>query len=241
MINLNLAICDDEPVCIELLKAYIEEYSHTNGLCITIDTFTNEREFLASTTDYDIIFMDIYIHETNGIDIIRKTDNSQACIIFVTGSKDFAVEAFSLNAIHYLLKPVDRNMLTEALDRCIERKPYNKKTIEVKSQIGNVPIPMKKVNYIEVFNKTSVIYLSHTEIRTHSSLDSIMQKLDTDIFFRPQRSYIVNMNYIESFYSDYIVLKNKLRIQLSRKNKTSLKKQYQNFLFYLARGGNEYE
>lgn len=239
--KLNLAICDDELQCIELLRAYIEDYAHTNGLCITIDTFTNEREFLASTTEYDIIFMDIYIHETNGIDIIRKIDNSQACIIFVTSSKDFAIDAFSLNAIHYLLKPVDKTMLIEALERCIERKPYNKKTIEVKSQIGNVSIPIKKINYIEVFNKTSVIYLNHTEIQIHSSLESIMQKLDSDIFFRPQRSYIVNMNYIESFYSDYIVLKNKLRIQLSRKNKTSLKKQYQNFLFYLVRGGNEYE
>lgn len=240
MIFLNLAICDDELASVYLLKQYIEDYANKNKLNIDIDIFTQADEFLESHTQYDIVCMDIYLNENNGIDVIKRKDDD-ACVIFITSSRDFAVEAFSLNAVHYLLKPINKEMLIEALERCKTKKPCEERIIEVKSPIGNVSIPLKKISYIEVFNKTSVIHLKNTEIKTYTSLDALMQKLDADTFFRAQRSYVVNMHYIESFYSDYIILKNKIRIQLSRKNKTTLKKQYQDFLFHLARGGSEGE
>ncbi len=83
--------------------------------------------------------------------------------------------------------------------------------------------------------KLCLIHTEKNEFRTYTSLDALFEQLD-DSFLRLQRSYVVNMNFIESFLFDRVILKNNMEIMLSRSNRSEMKKQYQSFLFQMARG-----
>ena len=96
---------------------------------------------------------------------------------------------------------------------------------------------MANIIYIEVFNKISVIHTTGNTLQTYTSLDALFEALGPHMFMRAQRSYIVNMKFIDSFFYDHILLQNRLEIKLSRNNRSILKTQYQNFLFDLARKG----
>lgn len=107
--------------------------------------------------------------------------------------------------------------------------------LEIKTNQGVVSLPVHQILYIEVFNKVCLVHTKKNTFHTYSSLDSLFELLDSHTFMRAQRSYIVNMNNIESFYFDHIVLSNGKEIMLSRNTRSELKKQYQQFLFRLAR------
>lgn len=96
---------------------------------------------------------------------------------------------------------------------------------------------MDNIVYIEVLNKICTVHTEKNSFQTYISLDALSELLDGTSFIRAQRSFIVNMKYIESFYFDHIVMQGGKEIVLSRSSRTELKNQYQQFLFHLARRG----
>jgi two-component system response regulator LytT len=235
----RIALCDDDAAARHLLLEHLREYCQNKGISVTFEEFENGESFLQSASDFDIIFMDIYLKNKNGIETAAQYRGLRhSCIVFVTASNDFAAEAFGLNAVHYLLKPVTKAGAADAMDRCIRQLqlvPMHILNVKVGSNI--IPIPTGNIIYIEVFNKLSVIHTHKSIYETHMSLSSLYEELNPKTFMRLQRSYIVNMYEIDSFYSDKVILKDKTTLSLSRLNRDDLKKQYQEFLFELAREG----
>lgn len=234
---LRIAICDDEESALTLLRAFLQHYETEHNLTFTIDCFSSGDSFLASTALYDIIFMDIYLPGMNGAEIVRKLPaGHRQQVVFVTTSREYAVEAFELGAAHYLLKPLSQDAVAEAIDRCRNRlTTHPGKALAVKTSSGNVAVPMEHIMYIEVNNKVCIVHTTHNTLRTYTSLDGLYELLDANSFLRAQRSYIVNMDFIESFLFDRLIMKNGMEIMLSRNNRSELKKQYQRFLFDKAR------
>ncbi len=183
--------------------------------------------------------MDIYMNGISGIETARDAGlTGQTRFIFTTNSREHALEAFALNAAHYLLKPLTKEAVQEALRRCLPRPgDAESKLLKIKTSLGTVPIPMENILYIEVFNKVCTIHTEKNNFQTYTSLDALFELLDGVSFMKAQRSYIVNMKYIESFYFDHVVLQNGKEIVLSRNSRGELKNQYQQFLFHLARKG----
>ena len=175
----------------------------------------------------------------NGMDAVRTLPRSGGpAVVFTTTSREHAIEAFSLKAVHYLLKPLTRDGVKEALDRCLVSCSKNEeKFLMVKNNQGTIPVPTGNIIYIEVFNKISTIHTIRNDIQTYTSLDALFEYLDTNCFMKAQRSYIVNMKFIQTFYFDRLTLHNGIEIILSRKHRSVLKKQYQDYLFRLAREG----
>jgi len=238
---LHIALCDDIPSILASLKIYLNNYCEFNHIKPTIHCFDCGEALLASEEQFDIVFMDIFLKGMKGTDAVRnyrKCQKSQ--IIFITTSLDHAIEAFGLNATHYLVKPLTQKAVTDAMDRCLtsmELQMKLNKVIEIKSNKGMVSIPTNHIIYIEVFNRISIIHTKTDHIQIHSSLDALFEILDKSFFMRAQRSYIVNMRFIEDISNDRIFLQGNIEIMLSRKNRETLKKQYQQFLYSLARGG----
>lgn len=183
--------------------------------------------------------MDIYLGGINGVETARDISRTgRGRFIFTTASREYALEAFALNAAHYLLKPLTKNAVREALGRCLPRhEDEHPKLLEIKTRQGIVPIPMDNIVYIEVLNKICTVHTEKNSFQTYISLDALSELLDSTSFIRAQRSFIVNMKYIESFYFDHIVMHGGKEIVLSRSSRTELKNQYQQFLFHLARRG----
>ncbi|MEG0376844.1 MAG: LytTR family DNA-binding domain-containing protein [Eubacterium sp.] len=236
---MQIALCDDEKSALQFLKKTIEDYCKQKNLTTQIDCFSCGEDFLKTEKHYDIVFMDIYLPGINGIETIKEifiTTHPQ--VVFTTTSTDHAVEAFNLSAIHYLVKPFTQKSVEEALNRYWDRMNTQEEDILiVKSGPGFTSIPTSTIIYIEVFNKISTIHTTKNNIQTYTSLDALFEQLDPNCFMKAQRSFIVNMQSIEVFFSDHIVLQNTIEISLSRNNRAALKEQYQNFLFNLARKG----
>lgn len=169
----------------------------------------------------DIVFLDIQMPQMSGIDVARKLleEEYRPMIIFVTAYDQFAVEAFEVNAIDYLLKPISEERLERRLENIIlkdheEKFDYNKLNKLIQDIESNtktttkrlslyhnnklIPIETKDIIYATIEDKSTVILSNKGKFETNYTLNDLMEKLDSSSFFRTHKSYIVNLNYIES-------------------------------------------
>lgn len=238
---LKIAVCEDNEQDRESLASILRTTCSELNLPQQISFFVTGDDFLTEhkKSPFDIVFMNIFLQGTNSMDTIRNAVQSDPCqIIFTTSSTDYAYEAFALNAVHYLLKPLTQPIVTEAIKRCLPRLSNNppQQLLELKTVHGVMPIPMNHIRYIEVSNKIcSIYFIKKRCLRVCISLNALYKRLDSSYFMRAQRSFVVNMHFIDVFYFDHIILQGGMEIVLSRNNRAELKKQYQQFLFRLAR------
>jgi len=240
--GMRIIICEDNQEHMEILKIYIRNYFRNLSDYAEIQWFVTAEKFLSSGSCCDILFMDIFLSGMNGIDAVRAMEQAQArAVVFVTESSTYAVQAFALAAVHYLLKPLKESDVFEALDRCVKNNTVTtQKFLEVRSTVtGKLRIPVHRIVYIEVFNKISVIYMQKREIRIYKSLDALYALLDNTQFMRVQRSFIVNMEYIEKVSGGIVFLKNGKKINMSRAKRNKLMEQYQMYLLCHASAGGE--
>lgn len=236
--ELDIAVCDDCESDLCSLAELLKSACGRLGITPHIDLFLSGEKFIAANSErsYDVVFMDIYLDGISGIDAVKKI-RGNCRFVFTTVSTDHAIEAFSLNAAHYLIKPISEEAAAEAVRRCIpEKNAKNTQKLSIKTGTKTVLLPMNEIVFVEVADKVCTI---HTQSGVHTvlmPLNALFEMLDKNVFIRAQQSYAVNMNYIDSFYFDHIILHGGMKINLSRNSRTELKEQYQKFLFRMARG-----
>jgi DNA-binding LytR/AlgR family response regulator len=193
-----------------------------------------------TSPDWDILFTDIAMPASNAIQIVKNLRRFRYFpVVFITESTEYAIDAFEVNALHYLVKPVCPGAIVEALNRCLGAlNRLEEPILQVKTLHRTVPVAMCQITYIEVFNNLSVIHTISDQFRTYTPLKNLFESLDKNLFMKPHRSYIVNMNHIQSFHFDHIILDNGMKIVLSRKNRSDLKQQHQSFLFRQTQNGS---
>lgn len=161
----------------------------------------------------DVVFLDIQMPEMDGFEMIRKLDEIPN-VIFVTAYDDHAIEAFKHNALDYLLKPVDPKLLNksiEKLQKSIEENDFestnNRPLKEVLKSTDRVFIKdgekcflpfISDIRYLESHgNYVRVFFKDHKPLILRS-LNSLEERLDSHLFFRANRKYIINLNHIEN-------------------------------------------
>ena len=229
---MHIALCGAEGNALLALQTMVRNFCEKEGLDAAIDSFSSGKELLASVQPYDIVFIDVYLPDMDGMEAAKRAGASpRQQVVFTSASREHAVEAFRLNAAHYLTKPLSPRSVEEAMERCLTRlgRPP-RKSLAIKTNQGTLPVPMEQIVFIEVLNKLCTIHTVKTEFRTYTSLDALFEQLNGS-FLRVQRSYVINMKYVESFLFDRVILRGGMEITLSRSNRTELKRQYQRFLF----------
>lgn len=229
---MHIAICDDDYTIYTELTSYISVF-FADCEKVSIDTYASGEQLLAAQKKYDILFIDIYMKELNGIETAEKLKSrNSTCIVFMTTSSDHAVEAFRLNAVHYLVKPIQEKDVYTALERCLNTlSTHSRETMHC----GSLTLPYHRVLYIESANKRVLIHTDAKIYTVYQTLETIYADLSHDTFMRAQRSFIVNMSHITDFYHDHVVLSDGTSITLSRIHQEDLKKQYRQYLFQLTR------
>lgn len=232
---MQIALCDDEQQQLDVLETFLRAYETSHNLELTITRFFNGEALLNTSERFPIIFMDVYLDGILGTEVIRRLGGDSQ-VVFTTTSREHAIEAFGLGAAHYLLKPLTQTAVWEAMDRCLSYLGESAKPVlHIQSGSDIIPIPTTQITYIEVFNKLCIVHTVNRQFQTYASLNTLFEQLDSHHFFRPQRSFVVNMEYIGSFLSSKLILKDGTEISLSRNNRAELKTQYQRFLFDLTR------
>lgn len=212
---LNIAICDDEVSEINKIKEIVEKYNKEHYQKeIKIFTYTEPKVLLADielNNNIHIIILDIYMNDYLGTQVAKKLRNNdcQAEIIFITTSIDHAVEAFEVNAIHYLLKPFKERDIFKALDKAIEKIKSDDSGLTLKTTNGILRVLVKNVVYTETArNNYQYIYTIFNEkIEVRITAADLFELLSSKgRFIRAGASVNVNLKYVRQVSKDNILL-----------------------------------
>ena len=190
--------------------------------------------------DFDIIFLDIEMDGLNGIETageIRKTNN-RAIIVFITGFKDYALEAYELNTFHYLLKPISQEKISELMTNIIRRideiRAYQdtEKIFTIKTKSKIIQLPYNEIYYFEkILRRIKVIYFEGDTTYT-GTISTLLEEIDNNYFIRCHQGFIVNRYKISKYKNDSIYLRDIDKIiPVSRSNKENVIKILKENLF----------
>lgn len=224
-----VAICEDERYILEELRRKVEKYINRKSLDASIKTFMSGEELLKAKKKFDIILLDLMLPGIDGLEVARQI-SCRSRIIFVTSYREYAVEAFDANAVHYLVKPVMEERLFSALDRAVNQTEQmdNQALTLIKSGKTQV-IFIRDILYCEVFNHQVRIHTVHGTYDYFGTLDMLETKLD-ERFFRCHRSFVVNMSCVAGQEKGVAILTNGERIFISRRKQTDFIQRLLNFL-----------
>ncbi|MEH2950912.1 LytTR family DNA-binding domain-containing protein [Sporofaciens sp. JLR.KK001] len=224
-----VAICEDERYILEELRRKVEKYINRKSLDASIKTFMSGEELLKAKKKFDIILLDLMLPGIDGLEVARQI-SCRSRIIFVTSYREYAVEAFDANAVHYLVKPVTEERLFLALDRAVNQTEQmdNQSLTLMKSGKTQV-IFIRDILYCEVFNHQVRIHTVHGTYDYFGTLDMLETKLD-ERFFRCHRSFVVNMSCVAGQEKGVAILTNGEKIFISRRKQTDFIQRLLNFL-----------
>lgn len=224
-----VAICEDERYILEELRRKVEKYINRKSLDASIKTFMSGEELLKAKKKFDIILLDLMLPGIDGLEVARQI-SCRSRIIFVTSYREYAVEAFDANAVHYLVKPVTEERLFLALDRAVNQTEQmdNQSLTLIKSGKTQV-IFIRDILYCEVFNHQVRIHTVHGTYDYFGTLDMLETKLD-ERFFRCHRSFVVNMSCVAGQEKGVAILTNGEKIFISRRKQTDFIQRLLNFL-----------
>ena len=218
---LRIAICDDDQAFLSLTVSVIGQWKN-NSLDLILETFDNGDALVLShnETPFDIIFLDILMPQITGLETARKIRelDKNVKIVFLTSSAEFAVDSYTVKADNYLLKPFEPEKLFLCLDEITAELRNSNTTILVKGLRAMHRIDLQNIEYIEAQNKRVLLYLcDNRTLEATEPLYTYEQKLFNEkSFFKCHRSYIINIQQIESYSTKEIKMRSGCRIPLSR-------------------------
>lgn len=230
------AICEDSDIDRAILKEIVCYLMEDRGIEFEVDTYHNGEEIVANykNNPYDLIFLDIMMDEIDGIEagkLIRDMDEDVE-LIYCTSSSDFAIAAYEVYAMGYLLKPYEPGRIGGVIDYYIQKHPQKDRNyIEVKSKRKSIIIPYKDIIHMESDNKVVYIYTTtQGVIKVYNKLDRFEEELGNVKFLRCHQSYLVNMQYIAGMVdSDFIMVDNSM-IPIRKSGRKLIIKKYEEFL-----------
>jgi len=221
---MRIAICDDEQAQQLLVEKYLLEWGKEHHDSIVTRLFPNGESFLFSweeDKEYDLLILDIEMGKMNGMELageIRKQDE-EIPILFITGYDSYMAQGYEVSALHYLLKPVNKEKLFVVLDR-LQRNRV-KTEIEEKflfqTEEGTLSLPLSKIWYVEASAHQCVLYTQEQAYVLKQTISAV-EKLFSGKkeIIRCHRSYLVNLQHISAIVKNEIILDNKNRLPVSR-------------------------
>ena len=196
---MHIAVCDDDKDELSRVSSLLVNYCSQRERGVTYETFQSAVELLETmgAKAFDLLLLDIIMPGLTGMEAARaiRRSNQTIPIIFLTSSRDFAVESYRVHAEDYILKPANEQALFLTLDKQLARLAQEEAFLLLKTSSGLVKQPLSQIVYVEVINHTVRFVLCDGTVReTYGCLADCEAKLMTaDSFCKPHRSYIVNL------------------------------------------------
>ncbi len=221
---MNIAICDDEQSQLEYVRTLIQEWGMQNNIQTDLRLFKSAEEFwFAYKKDvFDIVLLDIQMNGQNGMDLARELREKQdkVGIIFLTGFADFLSEGYEVDAVRYLLKPVDKEKLFSALTAVFQKcKDKNKNDRKILFPLGaeSIAVYENEIFYVEAFSHSTRLVTKESNIELPLGIGDVESILSSDKFCKVHRSYIVNLDAIKQIRKYELTLDNDDTVPVSRR------------------------
>lgn len=233
---MKIAIIDDIQTDQDFLINKIDNYFTKNKITYHISSYKNAETFLDNfePSYFDIIFMDIYMDEINGMEAAKHVYrlDKKCKIIFLTTSKEFAIESYSVHAIYYLIKPINDNDFIQAMEFCQLQPRYDVPFLKVTAARIEIKLNTNDILYIDIANRITRIHLINEVINVSGSFKEITEPLLKDSrFINCIRGIIVNMEHINRHTDSFFILDNNDKIPINIRNKKRVEQMYRNYIF----------
>ncbi len=200
--DVHIAVCDDNIAELSRITLLLEDYRRKRGNSITYETFHSAAELLDAmpARRFDLLLLDILMPGFTGMDAAReiRRSDSDIPIIFLTSSREFAVESYRVNAENYILKPAREDEVFPAIDKQLARLAQEQPYLILKTPGSFTKLLLSKIVYVEVFYRTVRFNLVSAEVReAHGYLADYEKTLLAEpTFYKPHRSYVVNLRQV---------------------------------------------
>lgn len=195
----RVAICDDSGEDAEFVRELLEQWANQRQIDIQTEVFPSAESFLfryAEDKAFDILLLDIEMGAMDGVTMAKRVrqDNEAVQIVFITGYSDYIAEGYEVAALHYLMKPVNRDKLLSVLDRALEKRKQQERCLNLEAYGELVRIPFYEIRYLDVHQNYVTIH-GKRDYTVKRSLGEFEKELDQR-FCRVGRGLIVNLKFI---------------------------------------------
>lgn len=228
---MNIAICDDTFKDRKTIKKMLEDYAGKNNLLLNIQEFNNEKDLLKRVEDFDILILDVILENSDGLEIAKRIRslNKDILIFFYSSSLEYAPYAFSSYGYTYLLKPVNKFVLFNELDRALNQLERDILIVYDELNIRHT-IHTNNIFYINASLRKSQINFRYEHIVVNKPLKEWILSLNDNIFSLANRSELVNLKNIKKIANGQVVLKNDDVLYLSRNYKKSFETMFYEYM-----------
>lgn len=235
---INIAICDDDKQQIFNLKKNIVDIFKKLDKDVNIKVFNDGNKlinfYLSKENYFDIVFLDIIMPETNGVEVAKKIRAYDAFvnIVMVTVSNQYLLDGYDFNAYAYILKPYEYEEIEKVTTKLISKINCEKeKNICITNKNNIYKLKITKIMYLEsILRKVKIKCSEKNEYELYTKLDELEEKLEKSDFIRCHRSFLVNMNYIASIENNELILLNGEHIPISKKYINKVKSLFIDFI-----------
>ncbi len=227
--KINLVLCDDNTADLDVLRESVNEYINLRGLCGETVCFSSPEEVLRFSESNDesnvtVYLLDVIMSEFDGIELgqrIRERDKSSA-VIYISNSREYSLDAFSVRAFSYLIKPFSREKLFSELDECLSRIEPAPQTLSIKTTDGTVLLELSKVIEVEYLNHRLIFHLVNGQkiesaYRRQPFDVQAEELMQTGAFLKVSASYLVYSRNIQGVKADEFVMRDGSQYKITRK------------------------
>ena len=196
----RVAIVDDSVTDARFVESILTDWAGEKQTAIQAEVFSSAESFMfryAEDKEWDILLLDIEMGAMDGVTMAKKVriHNEAVQIVFITGYSDYIAEGYEVAALHYLMKPVNREKLMTVLDRALEKRKQEERCLNLEMSGEMVRLPFYEIRYLDVRQNYVTVH-AKGDYTVKRSLNDFEKELDHR-FHRVGRSMILNLKYIQ--------------------------------------------
>lgn len=229
----KVAIVDDNNSEIDELKKLIEKFELENSCNIEVSVFNDGNQFLGSSMQsFDIVYMDMLMPGLDGIEVSKMLRNisKNVQIIIVSSTPNFAIKGYLVDAVGYILKPVNYFIFKTTTEKAIENlKKEASAFIYINNKGEKLKVNLNDVLYVEVLDHDLFVILKDTRYKIRLTLNEFYENYKKFGFAKPNKSYLVNLKYIDSIKGNEINILGHI-ISISKLRRKEFEKEFYDYL-----------
>lgn len=218
------------------MESYVREWAEQEGRKPGICLFESSEQFWfhwSEDKSIDLVLLDIQMGKQDGMELAKKIreidDNIQ--IVFITGIAEYMAQGYDVEAMHFLVKPVDKVRLFQCLDKAEQRKMRCNNRILLETKQGMISLALEDIWYVEAFGHQCAIYTRVDTYEVRGSIGNLEKEygFEKEAFVQCHRSYLVNLKHVTKTEKELVFLDDGRTVPISR---NSYKRVVQSFIGY---------
>lgn len=216
---IRAAVCDDEKYMADAVKKMAADFFRAQNIETVIEVFLSGKELLKYEKTIDILFLDIQMKGTDGMETARilRRRGFKGYLIFITVLRETVFEAFEVQAYDYLVKPIEQSRFQKTMERVLaSMQSAGEANLLVQRGYESRLVPFEQIIFCEIIDRKVYLHLTSLEIVDYyDRIENLETKLDGR-FFRCHRSFIINLQYLRSYKNQTAYMEGGKQIPVSR-------------------------